>query len=180
MSRHLKEIGRTCRDEISSWLCWLTTFFFNINAISWVATIGNMSPLGRCRETRYPSNETGLVLLPGPILFIFYFPISFRRYMSWRGQFGFLVVASGMGRWFSSKIKWTWMDGRVQTRSARSFSSFSWNREPRANSAFPIVRVNKASSFFFFSFHRLILIFGRERGRPALLPIGCCCCCCCL
>ena len=32
-----------------------------------------MFPLGRCRETRYPSNETGLVLLPGPILFIFYF-----------------------------------------------------------------------------------------------------------
>ena len=33
----------------------------------------------------------------------FIFPISFRRYMSWRGQFGFLVVASGMGRWFSFK-----------------------------------------------------------------------------
>ena len=60
----------------------------------------NVFPLGRCRETRYPSNETGLVRpssSPWADLFLFHFVAMASDDVVTR-TIGFLVVASGMGR----------------------------------------------------------------------------------
>lgn len=118
-----------------------------------------------------------LLLLPGPIFFYFISSL-WRRYDvvtrtiwfsccgQWNGPLIFFQKLNG--------LEWT----AVCRQGARAFVFFFFFREivNQVPTAFPIVRVNKASSFFFFSFHRLILIFGRA-GLVAHRLLCCCCCC---
>lgn len=158
--------------------CWLTTFFFNINAISWVATIQRV-PVGSVSwntiSIKWDGTRSSFFFSLGRS-----FSISFRRYgVGWRRDADNWF--SCCGQWNGPLIFFQKLNGLEWTavcrQGARAFVFFFFreivNQVP---TAFPIVRVNKASSFFFFSFHRLILIFGRA-GLVAHRLLCCCCCC---